>query len=54
MNKRIKWFILALVVIFSFVAFVPAIAFPWTDKIDWQRLAGAYENLKVFLPLILR
>lgn len=52
--RRYKWLILGLVIIFSFVAFVPVIAFPWTDKIDWQRLASAYEDLKVFLPLIMK
>jgi len=52
--KRYKWLILGLVIIFSAVAFVPVIAFPWKEKIDWQHLAAAYENVKVFLPLIMR
>lgn len=42
--KRYKWFILSLVIIFSFVAFVPVIAFPWTEKIDWQSFALAYTD----------
>ena len=52
--RRYKWLTLSLVIIFSFVAFLPVIAFPWNETIDWQWLASAYENVKVFLPLILK
>lgn len=37
-----KWFVLSLVIIFSAVAFVPVVAFPWMEKIDWQSFALAY------------
>lgn len=40
--RRYKWFILGLVIIFSFVAFVPVIAVSWGEKIDWQSFANAY------------
>lgn len=52
--RSYKWLILGLVIIFSFVAFVPVIAFPWTEEIDWQKLADAYQNVKAFLPLIMK
>ena len=40
--QRYKWFVLSLVVIFSAVAFVPVIAFPWQEEIDWQSFELAY------------
>ncbi len=42
--KRYKWFVAALVVLFSAVAFVPALAFPWKEKISWQRYAMVYSS----------
>lgn len=45
--KRYKWFVSSLVIIFSFVAFVPVIAFPWTEKINWDSFALAYTDQPV-------
>lgn len=42
--KRYKWLVLSLAIIFSGIAFIPVIAFPWTEKIDWQSFALAYNN----------
>lgn len=42
--KRYKWLVLSLVIIFSGIAFIPVLAFPWTEKIDWQSFALAYVD----------
>ncbi len=53
--RRFKWFVLSLVIIFSAVAFVPVISFPWNEKINWQIFANAYgTDLRIYLPVILR
>lgn len=42
--KPIKWFVTSLIIIFSFVAFVPVIAFPWIEKVNWESFALAYTD----------
>lgn len=57
--KHLKWIFLSLVIIFSFVAFLPALAFPWMEKINWDAFSLAYwvdpgDKISIFLPLISR
>lgn len=42
--KRYKWLIISLAILLSGMAFIPGMAFPWTEKIDWQSFALAYTN----------
>ena len=42
--KHIKSFTIGLLIIFSAIAFVPVIAYPWEEKIDWSSFASAYED----------
>lgn len=44
---RYKWLVIGLVLIFSAISFVPAMAFPWTEKIDWESFANAYGDQPV-------
>ena len=47
MKNYRKW-VIGLVVLFSAVAFVPAMAFPWLEKIHWQNYAMIYQQPLTF------
>ncbi len=46
--KNFKRLVIGLVVLFSAIAFVPAMAFPWQEKINWQNYAMIYQQPIVF------
>lgn len=41
--KGYKWLVLSLVIILSGIAFIPVLAFPWQEKVDWKGFALAYQ-----------
>lgn len=41
--RRYKWLVIGLVVLFSGIAFIPVMAFPWQEKVDWESFALAYQ-----------
>ena len=46
--KNYKRLVLGLVILFSAIAFVPAMAFPFQEKIQWQHYAMLYQQPIVF------
>lgn len=42
--KRYKWLVISLVIFLSGMAFIPVLAFPWQDKVDWDSFALAYQT----------
>jgi hypothetical protein len=51
--KKVARLIIALVILLSGVTLVPAIGLP-AQGFNWQLYAGAYDTIKMFLPLVSR
>ncbi len=50
--KHYRFLVIGLVIIVSLTAFIPAIAFPWQERINWQKYAQLYEpsGHSLYLP----
>ena len=49
--KRLARLIIALVILLSGATLVPAMGLP-NQGFNWQLYAGAYDTIKLFLPLV--
>lgn len=52
--KYYRLLFISLVIILSALAFIPAIAFPWKEKITWQNYAQVYQpqTFSIYLPVV--
>jgi CSLREA domain-containing protein len=46
--KNYRRLLICLVILFSGIAFAPALAFPWTEKVNWQQYSMIYQTPTIF------